>query len=133
LVQAGFVFISTEREVLYALAEDEMWKPTGKFDFMIKTLGDDTSELESSFQVAIGFLVILWEKNIPLFNRRRLFGSILDVFTSKNGVDPIQILDRFAGEFNRISLVDSRRKTYLITIAKWCRGHFYPLPPFFHK
>lgn len=127
LIEVGMHFTTISHKVLIRLALIDGWVVSDRYKKVISTLGGDKSDWESSLEVGFNFLNFIWLNSLPLSAPERFTTCLINAITN-NGCSPEIDYILYGlivkGKFFPVP----KRDDYLLTIKKWCQGHFIPIP-----
>jgi tetratricopeptide (TPR) repeat protein len=117
LIDANMEFISINAEVLKNLAEMDDWSISERFRKTIETLGRTNVELGSVVNVAIDFMIIIWQSPLTFSEMESFTFTLLNSIKVRRNLNMIRYL--------LIAMKDLpvfTAKRYRSAIEKWCKG-----------
>lgn len=127
-IGANYTFITIDTGVLVSWAEKFDWESYPQFKQMASILGDPTCDLESSLEVAIGFLNHVWGRTLGDRKYANFFYAVLNIMLEHHWAQYDYIMNRIV--FSMIASKDRKPRIQFLfkTIAGWCEGHFIKIP-----
>ncbi len=125
LIKMNMYFINIDSNVLVSLAKLDDWSITPRFKDAGDTLSDPNSDLISTLDVTVEFLLAIWGQQISVDTKQKYTYAILNCLEAWRNLIIIRYLTAKL-------LILKAPKDCILSLKKWCEGHFVPFsfPPF---